>query len=201
MSIYRWLRTRQWKQQCIRNEVTQPCVKPSRSYVRMAYWDLLNHHVKGRLWKHLQKKKLLFLVSTLQWRHNERYGVPNRQVHNCLPKLLFSRRSKKTSKLRATGLCEGNSPVTDEFPAQRASNTENVSIWWLHHHRDSIVVESPWFNRFQYGGWKAVVTHNANINIVAMHTNFQSGWTIPNLNITAPRFHDVLKSDERPRSE
>ena len=44
-----------------------------------------------------------------------------------------SRRSKKTSKLHITGLCEGNSPVTTEFPAQRASNAENVSIWWHHH--------------------------------------------------------------------
>ena len=26
-----------------------------------------------------------------------------------------------------------NSPVTGEFPAQRVSNTENVSIWWRHH--------------------------------------------------------------------
>ena len=43
------------------------------------------------------------------------------------------RRSKKTSKLRVTGLCVGNSPVTGEFPAQRASNAENVSIWWRHH--------------------------------------------------------------------
>ena len=40
---------------------------------------------------------------------------------------------KKTSKLRVTGLCVGNSPVTGEFPAQRASNAENVSIWWRHH--------------------------------------------------------------------
>ena len=38
-----------------------------------------------------------------------------------------------TSKLRVTGLCEGNSPVTDEFPAQMASNAENVSIWWCHY--------------------------------------------------------------------
>ena len=43
------------------------------------------------------------------------------------------RRSKKTSKLRVTGLCAGNSPVTGEFPAQRASNAENVIIWWRHH--------------------------------------------------------------------
>ena len=27
----------------------------------------------------------------------------------------------------------GNSPVADEFPAQRACNAENVSIWWRHH--------------------------------------------------------------------
>ena len=43
------------------------------------------------------------------------------------------RRSKKTSKLRVTGLCEGNSPVTGEFPAQRTSNADKVSIWWRHH--------------------------------------------------------------------
>ena len=39
----------------------------------------------------------------------------------------------QTSKLRVTGLCVGNSPVTGEFPAQMASNAENVSIWWRHH--------------------------------------------------------------------
>ena len=27
----------------------------------------------------------------------------------------------------------GNSPVTGEYPAQRASNAVNVSIWWRHH--------------------------------------------------------------------
>ena len=43
------------------------------------------------------------------------------------------RRSKKTPKLRVAGLCVGNSPVIGEFPAQRASNAENVSIWWRHH--------------------------------------------------------------------
>ena len=37
------------------------------------------------------------------------------------------------SKLRVTGICVGNSPVTGEFPAQMACNAENVSIWWRHH--------------------------------------------------------------------
>ena len=45
----------------------------------------------------------------------------------------FRHRSKKTSKLRVTGLCAGNSPDAGEFPAQMASNAENVSIWWRHH--------------------------------------------------------------------
>ena len=48
-------------------------------------------------------------------------------------KRLFRRWSKKTSKLYVTGLCAGNSPVTSEFPTQRASGVENVSIWWRHH--------------------------------------------------------------------
>ena len=41
--------------------------------------------------------------------------------------------SKKTSNLRVTGFCVGNSAVTGEFPAQMASNAENVSIWWRQH--------------------------------------------------------------------
>ena len=46
---------------------------------------------------------------------------------------LFRRRPNKTSKLRVTGLCVGNSPVTSEFPGQMANNAENVSIWWRRH--------------------------------------------------------------------
>ena len=55
----------------------------------------------------------LVLFTFWHWRHNQR--------------------SKKTLKLRATGLCAGNSPGTGEFPAQMASDTENVSISWRHH--------------------------------------------------------------------
>ena len=43
--------------------------------------------------------------------------------------LFIQTQFKDTSKLRVTGLYVGNSPVTNEFPAQRASNEENVSIW------------------------------------------------------------------------
>ena len=53
-----------------------------------------------------------YFVATLQWRHNERDGVTNHRCLGCLLNRLLSRKSKKTSKLRVTGLCEGNSPVT-----------------------------------------------------------------------------------------
>ena len=70
---------------------------------------------------------------TLYWRHNDHDGVLNHQPRGCLLSRLFRRRSKKTSKLRVTGFCEGDPPVTDGLPSQRASNAENVSIWWHHH--------------------------------------------------------------------
>ena len=62
--------------------------------------------------------------ASLQWRHNGRDSVSNHQPHDCLLNRLFRRRSKKTSRLRVTGLCEGNSPGTGEFRAQMASNAE-----------------------------------------------------------------------------
>ena len=69
-------------------------------------------------------------IDTLLWRHNGRDGVSNRQPYDCLLNRLFKVEIKETSTLRVTGLCEGNSPVTVEFSAQRASNAENGSIWW-----------------------------------------------------------------------
>ena len=69
----------------------------------------------------------------LQCHHNEIASVSNHQPYDCLLNRLFTRRSKKTSKLRVTGLCVRNSPTTGEFPAQRASKAENVSIWLRHH--------------------------------------------------------------------
>ena len=72
------------------------------------------------------------ICASLQWRHNECDGVSNQRRLHCLLNCWFRRRSQKTSKLRVTGLCAGNSPVTGEFPAQKASDAENISIWWRH---------------------------------------------------------------------
>ena len=76
------------------------------------------------------------------WRHcnhysddimNSMHRVSNHRRLESLPNRLFRRWSKKTSKLRVTGLCDGNLPVAGKFSTQKASNAENVSIWWRHH--------------------------------------------------------------------
>ena len=102
---------------------------------------------------------LLFLVHfelTLRWplhlRHNGRDSVSNHQPHNCLLNRLFRRRSKKTSKLRVTGLCVGNSPGTGEFPAQMASYAENVSIWWRHNVLSNLHVLAHLRVKLKYSG-------------------------------------------------
>ena len=46
---------------------------------------------------------------TLHWHHDGPDGVSNHQSHDCLLKRLLRCRSKKTSKLRVTGFCAGNS--------------------------------------------------------------------------------------------
>ena len=77
---------------------------------------------------------LILGVRTLQWRHNEHSAGSNFRHLECLFNHLFGGRSKKSSKLHdITGLCERNSRGTSEIPVQRASDAEDISIWWLHH--------------------------------------------------------------------
>ena len=75
---------------------------------------------------------MIFFFWPLHWLHNERDGVSNHQPHDRLRNRLFRCRSKKKTKLRVTGLGAGNWTGTGEFPGQRASNAENVSIWLRH---------------------------------------------------------------------
>ena len=78
-------------------------------------------------------KNVIYVCTLLQWGLYGRDSVSNHQPHDFLLNRLFRCRSKKTSKLGVTGLCAGISPGTGEFPAQMASNSENVCIWWRHH--------------------------------------------------------------------
>ena len=70
---------------------------------------------------HTQNTKM---STSLLWRHNGRDSVSNHQPHDCLLKRLFRRRSKKTSKLRVTGLVRG----IDRWPV----NSPHKKIFFLH---------------------------------------------------------------------
>ena len=49
--------------------------------------------------------------------------------------------AQKTSKFRVSGLCDGSPPVTGGFHSQRASNADNVSIWWRRHCIEIIIIK------------------------------------------------------------
>ena len=100
--------------------------------------------------------------------------MSNHRHLDCLLNHFFKRRSNNTSKLRVTGL----SFVTGEFPTQRASNGENISIkqhewaplschlsspWWV---VSSVVFSPPWpiscrrfsVERFSFlGHWSSIL--------------------------------------------
>ena len=82
---------------------------------------------------HIQFTRNYAFIGSNLWYHYGHDGVSNHQPSDCLLTRLSRRRLKKTSKLRVTGLCVGNSPMRGEFPAHMASNAESVSIWWRHH--------------------------------------------------------------------
>ena len=87
----------------------------------------------------------LKILQTLRWRHNDHDSVSNHQPHGCLLNRLFRRRSKKTPKLRVTGLCVGNSPgpvnSPHKWPVTRKMFPfdDVIMIWsgmgsWVMHH-------------------------------------------------------------------
>ena len=98
------------------NPMTHSCIILHTLRFYKVVWD----HACSESWNVTN----IICTVTLQWRHDERDGVPNHQRPDCIPNRLFRRRSEKTPKRRVTSLCEGNSPMTGEFPAQRASNAE-----------------------------------------------------------------------------
>ena len=74
-----------------------------------------------------------FPSQILQWRHNGRDSVSNHQPRECLLNRLTRCRSKKKKKTpRHWPLC-GEFTGDRGIPGTKASNAENVSIWWRHH--------------------------------------------------------------------
>ena len=78
------------------------------------------------------RKHTAYVCRPLQRRHNQSKGVSNHQRPDCLLNGLFRRRSKNTK-------AHHHWPLWGEFTGDlwisitRASNAENISIWWRHH--------------------------------------------------------------------
>ena len=142
---------------------------------RITSYHIISHHITSTSHHTTPHHTILYLIFSyvtschnlciLQWCHNWRDSVSNHQPHDCFLSRLFRRRSKKTSKLRVTGRCSGNSPATGEFPAQMASNAENVSIWWRRHDNWDVPV-----------GRLAITWTNAGFRIVHIFLMNQFQW-------------------------
>ena len=115
------------------------CIYPYSSGLLNWHWNnqinaLIPVMRPWRIW--VKQLVSIHKKNTLQWRHSGHNGVSNHHPYKCLLNRLFRHRSKKKWKLCVPGICAGNSPGTSEFPAQIASTTENVFIWWRHHDLD-----------------------------------------------------------------
>ena len=154
------------------HEIDAKTEKNHRNTLSRKYLPAFVYHLFLPLY---QKKCVSFMA--LQWRHNDRDGVSNHQPHDCLLNRLFRCRSKEASKLRVTSLCLGNSPGAGEFPAQRASNAENASIWWRHHECASCIdifdcnPDNAKFHAVTFDHWPSypIIAHELRGNINFLH--------------------------------
>ena len=76
-------------------------------------------------------KSSIYIYITLQWHHSEQNGKS--AISRLFTQPLIQSADQRKNQSSAPLAFVRNPPVTGEFPTQRASNAENVSIWWHHH--------------------------------------------------------------------
>ena len=115
----------------------------------------LDNELINRLWNEFLMSPWYHQLEfpTLQWRHNDHDGISNHQPHGCLLNRLQTQINENIKAPRHWPLC-GEFTGTGEFPAQRASYGENVSIWWRHHVLPQVNL-LPWNLSIEYNHfWK-----------------------------------------------
>ena len=75
---------------------------------------------------------IAFVLTPLQWLHNYMRWRLKSPASWLFTQPFIQAQIKEHIKAPRHWAFAGNSPVTSEFP-QRASNAENVFIWWRHH--------------------------------------------------------------------
>ena len=100
-------------------------------HLAVAYIDIQHH----RSWSSLVQIIACWL--TAWWHYNDVLMSTNASQITSLTivySTVYSGADQRYHQSSAPlAFCVGNSLVTGEFPAQKASNAENVSIWWRHH--------------------------------------------------------------------
>ena len=153
------------------------------------YSDLNWHHLKAvNLYK--QAESISVSQKALRWHHDERDGVSNNRRLHCLFNCLLMRRLKKTSKLRVTGPCEGNPPVTGGLPPRRGSNAENIR--WRHHVQCNKAKVMKIFD-----GWSSEPRSGTSTSNARMAA--ESGWSLGTRHVDKPgtSLHPSLQWQER----
>ena len=160
----------------------RPFVSASMCWVQYVLWELGQYHVYWCLgpvrphvirkygsdytqdtqvfqltttyqWLGLWERKKPNSMFPLRWRHNNHAGVSNHQPHGCLLNRLFRRKSKKTSKLRVTGLCAGISPGPVNSPHKGPVTRKMFPF-------DDVIM--PLHNTMQhFNGWTYIIVTNS----------------------------------------
>ena len=132
--------------------------------------------ISSHIWFMLRSN--FICLGALWWRHNDHDSVSNHQPHECLLKRLFRRRSKKTSKLRVTGLCVRNSPGPVNSPHKGPVTRKMFPF-------DDVIMErGPWKT------WIPFHTHRNRVNVwwweiafydwyLLLNVHFSTIWLAP----------------------
>ena len=108
--------------------------------------------------------------------------VTNPTLEYAMVYVVFRRWSKKKFKApRHWPLCgAGNSMATGEFPAQMASNAENVSIWWRHHVKNMCIF---FWNRRSMSGLRELwqVCYSIPLQVQTSHIFALTDWNAANM--------------------
>ena len=123
--------------------------------------------------------------------HNGNDGVSNHHPHDCLLNRSFRRRSKKTSKLRVTGLCAGNSPVSPPkwpvtrkmFPFDDVIMIANARII----HLSGVRVADPVYPVLSFSQFSSIIKRQVSVWILHSYLTYvaaaQLWWHPPKINL------------------
>ena len=111
------------------------------------------------------------ITTTLQWYHYERDGVSNPIPTLFTQPFIQAQIKQNITKLRVTGLCAGNSPVTDEFPHKLPVTRKMFQF-------DDVIMHHVWLAQliagavtyFQHIKWETnEMTVSANVLFKLLH--------------------------------